>query len=365
MKLTLPITMPKFGLTMDMGQVSEWHVQPGQQFKAGDTIVSIETDKIVNDIEAPVDGMLLEISAEQGADAAIGEEIGKWELEGTEESLTALQLPAEEATAALGGVSEGMAEAAGDTPASTAEPRASAPAAKTGQSDTFDANVRDATSFERSLARRMQQVKQETPHFYLMTDVRADGIVKLKNELDSRPGSQKITYTHLLVAALAATLREAPDINRVWRDDGTVATFGSIDIGLAVDSEQGLVAPVVRSLGACTLTELAARVDRLIAAARSGNLRREDNGGAAFTISNGGMYDIRYMVPIINPGQSAILGIGSIRRAFRPDVNGKPLLTSELGITMSFDHRVFSGVEGIRIINRVKRELENTSNSSL
>ena len=92
--------------------------------------------------------------------------------------------------------------------------------------------------------------------------------------------------------------------------------------------------------------------------ARNGQLSSDDLNGGATTISNAGMFDVTYMGSIINPGQSSILGVGSIREIFRPDANGQPELKQEMGLVLSCDHRIFDGVSGLTFLNSIKANLE-------
>src|SRR5690606_37132401 len=119
------------------------------------------------------------------------------------------------------------------------------------------------------------------------------------------------------------------------------------DVGMAVDSEKGLLVPVLRGVEQLSLGGVAKQAGEMIARAQAGRLSSGDMQGGAITVSNAGMHDVTYMTSIINPGQSIILGVGSIREVFRPDENGQPVIRREMGMVLSADHRVLDGVTGL------------------
>jgi pyruvate dehydrogenase E2 component (dihydrolipoamide acetyltransferase) len=201
-------------------------------------------------------------------------------------------------------------------------------------------------------ARRLSESKQQTPHFYLALEARVDRLDSLRAQLREGAGGVRLTVTHFILAAVARVLREMPEANRVWRDESLVE-FSQADVGLAVDTPRGLMAPLLRDIGGLRIGELARRADRIAERARSGALSPDDFGGGSITVSNAGMHNVTYMTSIINPGQAMILGAGSIRDVYRPDPAGQPKAARELGLVLSVDHRVTDGVGALRFLNRV------------
>ena len=399
------IKMPKLGLSMTTGIVAEWLVKPGESFRRGQAILGIETEKIVNELEAPADGQLVRIDQAEGAEVAVGEPLGEWLLdadatttETVDESRRVVVAPAMEAkpvkpepatparpqadriksspsarylarelgvdihqvpvTAVSGRIKKADVQQYFEQLQTAAPLAEDGNLASSNHNSTGSSRRRPATGMEKSIARRLVQSKQEAPHFYLMTEVAMDALSDFRRTLNNSTLAPKISFTHLFMAALVKVIRQQPTINSVWQDDHLIS-FDRIDLGLAVDTENGLYAPVVRNLQDCSMQQLVERIDETIARARSNRLTAADQGNAAFTLSNGGMHDITYMVPIINPGQSAIFGTGSVRRKFEPDAEGKPVLIQQMGLAASFDHRVFSGLQGIAILNALKQQLEN------
>ena len=316
----LELKIPKLGLTMTEGTVTEWLVDPGQSFQAGDILVIIETDKIANEIEAPAAGTLSEVLVQPGETMDVGVAIARWR-------------PAEQAVA---------------DPAPAPAAPAETPAAD---------RRRPATRFEASLARRMAQAKAEVPHFYLVTQCDADPLLTALGRFKSVAELPRITVTHVLLHAVAQALLQQPESNCVW-DDGEIVEFTRAEVGVAVNAPGGLVVPVVRDAGAISLAELARQTDELARRARDEALAADDVGGGALTVSNAGMYDVTAMYPIITPGQSAILGAGSIRSQFRPDESGRPVPRREITLVLSLDHRVHDGARGIALLNAIRTQIE-------
>jgi pyruvate dehydrogenase E2 component (dihydrolipoamide acetyltransferase) len=206
------------------------------------------------------------------------------------------------------------------------------------------------------MARRLVSVKQEVPHFYLALEVDVGNLSAMRQKL-KQSGQSSFTVTHYLLAAVGRALQDEPEINRIWLEDG-LYQFDHSDVGMAIDTERGLFAPIVRNAGKLSLSEIAHQTQELIERANAGKLSGPEISGGAITVSNAGMFNVTYMTPIINPGQAMILGVGSVRKTFRPNDQGLPKLSIELGLVLACDHRVLDGASGIRFLNRVRVYLE-------
>jgi pyruvate dehydrogenase E2 component (dihydrolipoamide acetyltransferase) len=318
------ILMPKIGLTMTEGSVVQWPLAEGSSFAAGDIYVVVETDKVENEIEAPASGRLTKIYVPEGETVPVGTVLAEWEPEAEIAPRDAREAPPPAAT--------------------MPEPRPS-PAGRV---------KADATTL--ATARRLTQAKQSIPHFYLGTEVDA-GALLAQRERHNTKAKVKASVTHLIVRAAAQTLAAHPELNRVWEDDYLV-DLPTVDIGVAVHSDRGLLAPMLRGADGLTLEEISLAAAELVQRARAGKLGPLDVGGGALTISNAGMHDVTYMASIINPGQAAILGVGSVRRSFRPDDRDEPRLVSEIGMVLSVDHRVLGGVPALALLNGIRARLE-------
>lgn len=400
------LNMPKLGLTMTEGTISEWMISPGASFKKDDVVLVVETEKIANEIEAPADGVLHDILVEAGETVAVGAPLANWDVgaavmfeaavEGEDAAATTPE-PAKEIAAATTSIEVTKITARGveskriiATPLARriarqndidlADISGSGPKGRIKAEDVHAAiaggtsraaqssgvtvtspdvlpDRRAATSYETAAARRLTEAKRDTPHFYLSTEVDAAALLALRQQLNADNEGLRISVNHLIFAAVARALQENETANCVWRD-GEIMTYGTTDIGMAVNTEKGLFAPVLKNIGNFGIASIAEAARELAERARSGQLSSDDLSGGAATISNAGMFDVTYMGSIINPGQSSILGVGSIREIFRPDEDGQPELKQEMGLVLSCDHRIFDGVSGLTFLNSIKANLE-------
>ncbi len=208
-----------------------------------------------------------------------------------------------------------------------------------------------------TVARRLTASKRDIPHFYLATEAELSRLLALRSEINAQQHGTRLTLSHFILAAVGRALHDEPGADRIWTEEG-IATLGRQDVGLAIHTEQGLFAPVLRGAAGQTLPALARHAGELIARAREGALQSADLAGGAITVSNAGMFKVSYMTPIINPGQSLILGVGAVRELFRPDASGQPALRREIGLVLAADHRLHDGVSGMRFLNAVVSYLE-------
>lgn len=404
--MTADLLMPKLGLTMTEGVLLEWKVAPGDRFARGDILFVVETDKAATDIEAEADGRLAERLVEEGETVPVGQPVGRLAGEGgrsgvaSAESGQAVEPSAERRTlvavanpasppVAMAPAADALASGrparivatplarriarargvelssvAGSGPrgrikaadveraaasAATGEARAPAPAAGTTRSRPSPTQA--------AMARRLAAVKQGVPHFYLATEVEVSALFDLRAGLNADGNWPKLTLTHFILAAVGRALAAHPNINRVW-DEGEIVAYAATDVSLAVEAATGLYVPVVRDCGGDSLDRIADAARAVVEKARFGRLSAAEMEGAAIAVSNAGMHDVTWLTPIINPGQSAILGVGSVREVFRPDARGAPTLRREMGLVFSGDHRVHTGVEGLAFLNHLKTLLE-------
>lgn len=386
-----PILMPKLGLTMTEGHLVSWNVAPGDPVRAGDVLFVVETDKISNEIEAPEDGTVVALLAQEGETLPVGATVATLAVTGavsgpvsspvrvadapaasavpaSADAPRRVATPLARRTARQAGidlasvtgsgprgritasdVAAALGDAAQDIIAAPAEP---APASPQASADRFPFDAH-----RKVLARRLSEAKREIPHFYVMAEADVTALDELRGQLNNSHGQPRLTVSHFLLAALARALVAMPEVNRVLDGEGLLQ-LPSADVGLAVEGPKGLVAPVLRDLGGLTLDEIAMASDRLLDQVRSGRLPADALKGGATALSNVGMFGATALVPIVNPGQSSILGVGRSRGEFRPDVNGNPCLQQVLTLALSCDHRVIDGALAARFLQNVQALLE-------
>ncbi len=233
---------------------------------------------------------------------------------------------------------------------SDVEAAAKAPSSAPTRTDTS----KRVTQMRKTISRRLTDVHQQVPVFYLTVTFDADALVQLKAAASG--SGVKVSYNDLVLMAVARSLREVPEVNAAWMGD-TIVERGSIDIGVAVALPEGLITPVIRNADTKTATQIASEVRALAARAKEGKLAVEEYTGGSFTISNLGMFDIQHFTAILNPPEAAILAVGGVEQV--PVVkNGQLAIGWRMSVTMTCDHRVVDGALGARFLQAVRRYVE-------
>ena len=213
------------------------------------------------------------------------------------------------------------------------------------------------TTLRRVIGERMSQSAFSAPHVTLFTEAEATNLVSARNQLNEELASRaKISYNALFAALVARALKEHPHLNSRLEPDG-IHLIPAINIALAVDTERGLVTPVLRNVDRLSLTAIQAGYEELIGRALAGKSLPEDFADGTFTITNLGALEVDGFTPIINPPQAAILGIGRIVEkpvAREAAVVVRPMVT----LSLSFDHRIVDGAPAGRFLQRIKQLVE-------
>ncbi len=214
------------------------------------------------------------------------------------------------------------------------------------------------SKLRQTVALRTQESKQTVPHFYLMADVDMTQANRLREYCRSGLGWDKApTYTALLIRACALALADLPMANQSYGDGGLIAR-NTINIGVAVDTDSGLLVPVIPGADTLSLREVSDVLKAAAERARKGALRPSDLGEKSMIVSNLGMYSIDTFIAIIDQPDPMILAVGRVADRFVP-VNGQPVIQPMCTLTLSVDHRVLDGAQGARFLERVKNRLEN------
>ena len=399
------LLVPKLGLTMTEGVLVEWMLKPGDAFKVDQGLFVIESEKAANEIGAEAEGILLETTAEAGATLPCGAVIGYWD-DGVAGEIGEVGEPGEVGKPAVAAptpstfVSTGRAA---ETPSASTRIPVTPLARRLAQQKAVDLSgvvgsgprgrirakdvlavaaqvtapvqairsavpahapalasaagtLRAPSALERTVAQRLTAAKQEIPHFYLSVEAEMTAVMNLRKQINAAQSRQRLTLNHFVLAAVGQALEAMPEVNCVWTDDG-ILSLASSDVGMAVNTDKGLMVPVLRAVGRQSLSGIAKSSLELIERAQNSRLSSAEMQGGAITVSNAGMHDVTYMASIINPGQSMILGVGSIREVFRPDDNGQPVIRREMGMVLSADHRVLDGVSALKFLKLVVQGL--------
>ncbi len=241
-------------------------------------------------------------------------------------------------------------------PLPVATPAAAQPTTPAGPPRLVDETL-EPSQMRKAIAKRLVTSIGPVPHFFLTTEVDMGRVLELRKAMNARLEAGKIGVNDILVKVAAEALARHPEINASWQDD-TIRRHGSVDIGIAVAIEDGLITPVLRAADRKGLLQISAEAAELIARARVKRLLPEEYQGATFSVSNLGMFDIDQFTAIINPPEAAIMAVGSTIE--KPVVvNGEIQVRQRMRVTMSCDHRVIDGVTGARFLQTFKAMLEN------
>jgi pyruvate dehydrogenase E2 component (dihydrolipoamide acetyltransferase) len=211
----------------------------------------------------------------------------------------------------------------------------------------------------RIMAERMSASWTTAPHFYLVRQVKAAGLVEIRAQIapaiEKRTGL-KPTYTDILVKFVASVLRDHPRLNARWTDDG-IHLNPDINVGVATATDDGLVVPVIHKADALSIGEIVSRRQDLVTRAGDHQLHPPDIADGTFTLSNLGMYGVDAFSAIVNPPQAAILAVGRIAEQVVPE-NGEPVVRPMLILTLSCDHRVVDGARAAIFLNDLASLIE-------
>jgi pyruvate dehydrogenase E2 component (dihydrolipoamide acetyltransferase) len=230
-----------------------------------------------------------------------------------------------------------------------------APVASPAQPETQRAEL---SRMRQTIARVTVDSKREAPHFYLTSDVDMTRAMRLRQDINETvPAASRVSVNDLLIRACALALVRHPKFNAFFRGDH-LQLNPSVNIGMAIALEAGLMVPGINDCQDRSLLEIAAASKDLIARANHGTLRNEEYSGTTFSISNLGMYDIDSFAAIIYPPHAAVLAVGTVKE--QPVVrNGELAVAQLLRATLSTDHRVADGAEAAQFLMEIKRLLEN------
>jgi pyruvate dehydrogenase E2 component (dihydrolipoamide acetyltransferase) len=411
------VLMPKMSDTMSEGVIAAWHKKVGDAVKSGELLAEIETDKATMEYESYNTGTLLYIGAKEkepvavnGVLAIIGEKNADWQTllkahqakpasgktDGQSQPAASAPEPAQQtagspvtsaASHSNGRVKAsplakkmakdlgydiskvpGSGEAGRVTKKDIENFKPSAAPAKDGGKPAAPAivlpQVVGKESFEevpvsqmrKTIARRLAESKFSAPHFYLTMEINMDKAVEARKSINEI-SPVKISFNDMVIKAVAAALRQHPDVNVSWLGD-KMRKNHHIHIGVAVAVQDGLLVPVVRFADNKSLSHIATEVKALAQKAHDKKLQPADWEGSTFTISNLGMFGIEEFTAIINPPDACILAVGGIKETAIVK-NGQLVPGNVMKVTMSCDHRAVDGAVGSAFLKTLKGLLED------
>ena len=381
--MTKTIIMPKYGLQQDNGTVVEWRVKEGDHVNKGDILLDLETDKALFEYESPESGYVRKLVAQNGEEVPVLSVIAIITDEADEaiDDLTPVSTgtPTEETrqisdTAEREPVLEASTQRIKRSPAARHRARELnidlATIAGTGPGGRIVlADVERAASaapssatlsrMRQAIGKTMAYSKSTIPHFYVATEIdMTDAEIWRKNLAET--DAIKLSVTDLFVKAAADALTQYPALNASLDGDTAVIVHDTVNIGLAVGTDDGLVVPVIPNADQAFLTDLADERAQRVDEARQGKMRGD--ASATFTISNLGMYGITSFTAIVNPPEAAILAVGAAIARVVPIGDTMTIAVRQIAeVTLSADHRLVDGVVAAQFLQALKQNLEDVN----
>ncbi len=378
------ILMPKLGQTVEEAKIERWLKQEGDEIQKGDVLLEVTTDKATLEVESFSKGVLRKIFYKEGdvvpVKTVIGylgskdEEIPEAPPSVQKESLESAPARAEQKEPAP--VKKEASTAGGKILASPVAKKLASqmgielssvsgtgPGGRITREDVLAAGgpaepsseargkVVELTPMRKAIAGQMSKSKREIPHYYLMVEVDMSAV------LEKKKSGAKGSITDYLISAAAKALSEFPQMNAHW-EDGKIRQFSEVNLGIAVAMEDGLIVPVLRGADKKSVEEISAEVKRLAGRAKEKKLSPDEFTGGTFTISNLGMYKIESFLPIINPPEAGILGIGAIKES-PVIIDGNIGIRPVMKLCLSADHRAVDGAAAAGFLNRLVEILQN------
>ncbi|HEX4443725.1 MAG TPA: dihydrolipoamide acetyltransferase family protein [Galbitalea sp.] len=405
------LRMPEVLANATEAVVSTWTIAEGTAFSTGDTIAEVETEKALVDLPAEQDGILGRILAKPGETTEVGAPIAVLIANGeTDADIDAalgaiaggapqkVSVPEPEPVAEVLAVAEvleappttgrifvspiarvrarekgiDLAVLVGSGPGgrivrADVEAAGTAPSLPAGSdvAASVRADVGEPgagytaiphTGMRKAIARRLTESKSTVPHFYLTTDCRVDALLELRAQANAT-SQTKISVNDFVVKAVAAAFTDVPDANVTWTDTH-LRRWDAVDISVAVATEGGLLTPVIRDVGAKSLSQVSRSIANAVEKARAGRLRQEELEGGSFSVTNLGMYGTTEFSAILNPPQSGILAVG----AAKPQpvvVDGELRVATVMRCTLSVDHRAVDGALAAQWLAAFTARVEN------
>lgn len=354
------IKIPALGESVAGGQIAKWHFKEGDFVKTGDILLTLETDKVAAEVTAESSGAL-HIGSQAGEDVEVGAVVGQ-----IDESAAAPAAKAEAPKPAPAAAPAAKAEA--EKPANVTEfkvvPKpepAPAPVAKAAPAAPEGRVTRKKMSpLRKKIADQLVTAQRTAAILTTFNECDMSNVMALRSKLQDsfvKKNGVKLGFMSFFIKAVVEALKAVPQVNvRVEGEEIVQQHF--FDIGVAVGTERGLIVPVLRDADQKSFADLEKDILDYAAKAKEGKIQVSDLTGGVFTISNGGVYGSLLSTPIINPPQSAILGMHSIQQ--RPmAVDGQVVIRPMMYLALSYDHRVVDGKEAVSFLIRVKDCIEN------
>jgi 2-oxoglutarate dehydrogenase E2 component (dihydrolipoamide succinyltransferase) len=384
--MKIEVKVPQLSESVSEASLLTWHKQAGEAVMEGENLIDIETDKVVLELPAIKSGVLTDMIKQNGDKVTSGEVIAILDteakpsvvsparlaeaeqvLKATVASAGAAVMPAAKKIAAEKGVDTSAISGSGrggrvikedvlNAPPKPAAAVASIPQAQAG--GRIEQRV-PMTRIRQRIAERLLQSQQQAAILTTFNEVHMQPVIELRNRYKDafeKKHGVKLGFTSFFVKATLLALQKFPIVNASV--DGTdIVYHGYYDIGVAIGSERGLVVPIIRDADKLSIADIEKQIADFGARAKDGKLTMEELTGGTFSISNGGVFGSMLSTPIINPPQSAILGIHATKD--RPVAeHGQVVIRPMNYLAVSYDHRIIDGREAVQFLVTIKEALE-------
>jgi 2-oxoglutarate dehydrogenase E2 component (dihydrolipoamide succinyltransferase) len=379
------VTVPAFPESVKDGTLVAWRKKQGEAVTRGEIIADVETDKVVFEVPAAADGVLTDIVAQEGSTVVSGQLIGHIAA-GTAKAAKPAAKPAEAPkpmadvprdAAVMPAARRAAAERGVDTAAiagsgkggrvlkedvlrqPTAAPAPSPAAVELPAAGRIEKRV-PMTRLRKRIAERLVEAQQTAAMLTTFNEVNMQPVMDLRNryrEAFERDHKVKLGFMSFFVKASVEALKRFPEVNAsIGGDD--IVYHGYQDIGIAVSSPRGLVVPILRDADRLSMADIESRIKDYGEKAKNASLALDEITGGTFTITNGGIFGSLVSTPILNPPQSAILGMHKIQDRPVAD-NGQVVIRPMMYLALSYDHRIVDGREAVRFLVTIKETLED------
>jgi pyruvate dehydrogenase E2 component (dihydrolipoamide acetyltransferase) len=391
--MVTPVYLKKMTWTMEEGLIIRWLKHEGDKISEGEGLCEVETEKTTDEIQAPVSGTLLKILRKEGTSAPVneviavigsaGEDISSipessrsapatppspaatdkpklahpspMESEVSEPSLERIRIsPSARRLARERGVDITRIKGTGPGGRIVSEDVLGAPGKSEAGPSAEEYKSAPLAGHRKVIADRLSLSARTAVQVPITMEVDMTSVSKAKSE-GEKAGLQ-ISFNDFIIKAAATALREFPAVNTMLLGQ-ELRTMSEVNVGVAVRSGDDLLVPVVRNADRLSIQEISTSAKNFIERARSGMLATKEMSGGTFTISNLGMYDVDMFAPVINPPETAILGVGRIVPKIVVVGEGT-VIRQMMTLTLVFDHRVIDGVLAAKFLRRVKQLLE-------
>ncbi len=377
------IEMPAMGATMEEGTIVAWKVKEGQSVQTGEVLLELETDKTSYEFESPHQGIVRKILVNEGETvpihqiiAIIGDEdeeipakwIGTQKVENSDTTQQKKEISVKPISVNTSSINKGIKispkarKLADKLSVDISCIQGTGPDGRIESSDVETAAVHiknsgliPITTTRKKINTMVIQSKQQIPHFYMQTMVDMTNAVSYRDKLSEK--GEKISYNVLLAKAVVAGLESEPSLNYTISDKGYIPGE-NINIGLAIETPKGVIVAVIDDIDKLDIPEISQKMQMSIEAVRQGRNKDIKMEGASLTISNIGMYNVDIFMPIIHPGESAIIGIGRITERVLVK-NGQVVIYKSMSVSICIDHRIADGAVAARFLDAFVNYLEN------